>query len=733
MNVSLTFLWLVPLSLFTASLSAADAAGARAHWAFQKPVRPMVPELRAQKFIRNPIDAFALNRLEREGLKPAPEADRTTLIRRASLDLTGLPPTPEEVEAFLRDTAADAFERVVDRLLASPHYGERWGRWWLDAARYADSNGYSIDSPRSIWPYRDWVVRALNADLPFDQFTIWQLAGDLLPESNSPDQKPETRDPLIATGFHRNTQVNHEGGIDPEQFRIESAMDRVNTTAMVWLGLTLGCAECHDHKYDPLTQHDYYRFFGFFNQQENDGHGSAVLEAANTLELGTPEELAALAGYREELKRREKELNEWIEQELKLKQSAWETALDEETKKKLKPEVLAALALPAAQRNEFQTAAAFNAFRDQDAQHKERRKTIDEFKKTEPKVITTLVMREHSEPRETIVFVKGDFTRRGDRVEPGVPAVFGELQSRAVESRALTNRLGLARWLVSPENPLTARVIVNRLWQQYFGKGIVETDNDFGLQGARPSHSELLDWLATEFIARGWSLKAMHHLILTSATYRQSSHARTELAEIDPTNKLLARQTRLRLDAELVRDVSLAASGLLDARLGGPPVFPPQPEGLDAFTQNKREWKTSSGGDRFRRGLYTYIQRTRFYPALAVFDAPDTYLACTRRLRSNTPLQALTLLNDQAFLEIATGLAARFQAHAGDDNARFDFAFRCCVARPPKASELERLKKLLETERRTDGAAATDEAHERGAWLSVARVLLNLDETITRE
>ncbi len=735
------------------------------HWAFVPPTRSAAPRVKNRRWVRNPIDQFTLARLEQEGIKPSAGADRATLLRRVSLDLTGLPPTPEEAVAFPNDRSREAYETVVERLLASPHYGERWGRWWLDAARYADSNGYSIDSMRSIWPYRDWVVNALNRDLSFDQFTTWQLAGDLLPNA--------TTEQLVATGFHRNTQVNHEGGIDLEQFRIESAMDRVNTTATVWLGLTLGCAQCHDHKFDPITQREYYRFFAFFNQQENDGHGNVALEAINLLELGSPDELTARSAHREKVKGLEKELNDWIEKELKPKQAAWEGGLDEASRERLKPEVRASLSVPVANRNEFQASTVFNTFRDEDARYLERRKALDELKKSEPKITTTLVMKECAEPRETHLMIKGDFTRPGERVEPGTPVVLGELHTIGARSSnsALTanaqhaepalrapTRLDLAQWLISPENPLTARVIMNRVWQQYFGKGLVETDNDFGLQGARPANPELLDWLATEFMARGWSLKAMHRLIVTSATYRQASGMEplkgsrvkgdsgrfnastlqpsnprqnrrrtvTSGATSDPQNKLLWRQNRIRLDAELIRDVSLAASGLLDPRLGGPPVFPPQPEGLDAFTQNKREWKASTGGDRFRRGFYTHIQRTRFHPALAVFDAPDSYTTCTRRLRSNTPLQALTLLNDQQFVELADGFAERLQAHTGSDDAKLEFGFRCCLAREPRNGERQRLERLLSDERKA-------QAGEKAAWTTVARVLLNLDETITRE
>jgi len=705
--------WLLP----TPESGAAPKSAAADHWAFRKVIRPALPSVpSASPRSGHPIDAFIRSRLAAQGLTPALEADRPTLVRRLSLDLTGLLPAPEIVDAFLSDPSPDAYERLVDQLLAAPQYGERWGRWWLDAARYADSNGYSIDSPRSMWPYRDWVVRALNDDLPFDQFTLRQLAGDLL----TPAPGEDASELQIATGFHRNTQVNHEGGIDPEQFRVESAVDRVNTTATVWLALSLACAQCHDHKYDPLTQAEYYRFFAFFNQQENDGHASAALEADHAVEIGSAQERAALAEQRAELKNREKELDDWIERELRPRQDAWEAGLTDDARRKLKPETLAALAVAKTARNEFQAGTAFAAFRNQDADYQSRRKEVDAFRRGLRKLPTSLVMKERAEPRPTHVMIKGDFTRPAQAVEAGTPAILGA----PPEGRT---RLELARWLVSPENPLVARVTVNRLWLAFFGRGLVETENDFGTMGTPPSHPELLDWLASEFIARGWSLKAMHRLIVTSATYRQSSLLKSGAA--DSANKWLSRQTRLRLEAEAIRDAHLAASGLLDPRLGGPPVFPPQPAGLDLFTQNQREWKPSTGGDRYRRGLYTWIQRTRFHPALAVFDAPDAFTACTRRLRSNTPLQALTLLNDQAFLEIAQGFARSMQSWEGDDAARIDRAFRRCLARSPHPAELDRLTRLLQAER----IANPQEPSESDAWLAVARVLLNLDETITRE
>ncbi len=580
-----------------------EQPGVFVHWSFVPPVRPAAPTVAE---VANPIDAFIRARLDGAGIRPSPPATAETQLRRVHLDLTGLPPSPEETDAFLRERSPAAYERIVEMLLASPHYGERWGRWWLDAARYADSHGYSVDAPRSIWPYRDWVVGALNDDMPFDRFVTEQLAGDLMPDASVSQR--------VATGFHRNTQINQEGGIDPEQFRIESVFDRVATTGTVFLGLSVGCAQCHDHKFDPVTQREYYGLFAFFNDQDEP-------------DIEVPG--------------------------LKVK---------------------------------------------------------------------TMVLAERQQPRDTRLFIKGDFTRPADAVPPITPAVLPKLSAE----RPRPNRLDLAQWLVAPENPLTARVAVNRIWQQYFGRGLVETENDFGTQGSAPTHPELLDWLAVEFRESGWSLKHIHRLIVMSDTYRRSSYARPDLRDSDPRNLLLARQNRLRLDAEVIRDVALAASGVLDLTVGGAPVFPPQPEGLGAFTQNKREWKASTGGQRYRRAIYTSLQRSTLHPALAVFDAPDTFTTCTRRLRSNTPLQALTLLNDAQFHEISAALAAKIAASSGTPSERIATGFRRCIGRAPARAEVERLEALRKAE-------LDSGANEATAWLAVARVLVNLDETITRE
>ncbi len=647
------------------------------HWAFIKPERPAVPNTAP-----HPIDAFVHQRLRQAGLAPAPAAGPLTLLRRLHLDLIGLPPSLEEIASFETDFARDAdsaYSRRVSHLLNSPHYGERWGRWWLDQARYADSNGYSIDAPRLIWKYRDWVVQAFNAGQPFDQFTVEQIAGDLLPDASESQR--------IATGFHRNTQINQEGGIDKEQFRIESIFDRVATTGTVWLGLSTGCAQCHDHKFDPISQREYYQLFAFLNNQD---------EPSLTLhETGIDSK--ALAKEKQALTR---ELDAHVQSKT-AELAAWETGLNSATRKRLSGTAKKALAIASEKRGPNEHRALYAAMTGTgDPVFNPLHSRLSEIDDLLSKGVSTMVLAELPAPRSTRVFIKGDFTRPAEEVPPGVPAVLHSIES----STAMPTRLDFARWLVSPQNPLTARVIMNRVWQQYFGRGLVETENDFGTQGSLPTHPELLDWLATEFMASGWDLKAMHRLIVTSETYQQSSH---QTPSSDPTNLLLARQNRLRLDAEIIRDVALAASGLLQPNIGGPPVFPPIPEGVMGLGQVKRAWTTSSGPDRYRRALYTFTFRSTPPPNLAVFDAPDAFAACTRRLRSNTPLQALTLLNDPAFIEFAGALAKRIE-HDG-----LKTSFQRVLTRPAQRNEIALLKTLPP--------------------LSAARVLLNLDETITRE
>jgi len=941
---------------------------ASTHWSFQPVKRPALPRVKNSGWVRNPIDAFVLAKLESKGLKPSPAADRVTLIRRLSLDLLGLPPTVEEVEAFVNDRSTDAYDKLVDRLLASPHYGERWGRLWLDEARYSDTNGYTIDSPRQIWMYRDWVINALNRDLPFDQFTIEQLAGDLLPNA-TPEQ-------LVATGFHRNTMINEEGGTDPEQFRVEAVVDRVATTGSVWLGLTVGCAQCHTHKFDPITQREYYQFFAFFNNAEEPA-----------LPFPTPQQQQEQAALRKQLAGAQAALKEY-QQSAASRQPAWEervarsstadwttlpadehrsaagatlnklddgslllagripdndvytisassptrataVRLDVLTHESLPnggpglargnflltdfvvseaqaggdprpvpieraiadhsqqdyPVTLAVddqantgwainvkagegrlnteraavfvlarpvptgtrltvtlkqehsnkryvigrfrlsvadvapgslqwlptketrdlIAVPAAERTAAQREAVAKEFaRAEMSEFSTAVATLQAKEKELAKdVPTTMIMRERATPRETFIHLRGDFLRRGDAVSPGVPAALPALP----QSSARLNRLDLARWLVDPRNPLTPRVTVNRIWQTYFGIGIVETENDFGTQGTLPSHPELLDWLAGSFAAGtgpgtrervagpgvgvqgsgfrpgaassgrtqgvggrtaafeqrlrpslapgpwppapnlGWSLKRLHRLIVTSNTYKQSSKARPELVVVDPTNRLLARQNRLRLEGEIVRDVSLAASGLLSRKMGGPGVYPPQPAGTDLFTQVKRAWTVSAGEDRYRRGVYTWQWRSNPYALFATFDGPNSNVTCTRRLRSNTPTQALMLANDQSLFEMAQALAVRtMSAPAATDAERLRYAFLRCLSRPPTDAEAGRLLAFYSSQVQSFTAAPTDAAAvvpkarpaafgvpEAAAWTSVARVLMNVDEFITRE
>ena len=672
------------------------------HWSFIPPRRPAPPEVRDAGRVRDPIDRFIRAPLERDGIAPSPEADRVTLLRRVSLDLIGLPPTLPEVDAYLADGSPGAYEKVVDRLLASPHFGERWARPWLDLARYADSNGYSIDAPRSIWKYRDWVIDALNRDLPFDEFAIEQLAGDLLPDS--------TLDQKVATGFHRNTPINQEGGIDPEQFRVESIIDRVNTTGTAFLGLTVGCCQCHDHKYDPISQREYFQLFAFFNDCDEPD-----------LPLATPEDLAREERVEAEVARHLDEARH-LDPKLLDAQKGWEASLDMAGRQKQSEAVRNAMNLPHEGRSDDERKVVFEAFADQAPAAKALRQAVAAIRRSGPRIVTTMVVRERSKPRDTRLLIKGDFTRPGDPVAPGVPKVLPPLASTA--GRA--NRLDLARWLVDPANPLTARVAVNRIWQAYFGRGLVETENDFGTQGSPPTHPELLDWLASDFVESGWRVKAIHRRIVTSATYRQASLVRSDLAQVDADNRRLARQSRLRLEAELIRDASLMASGLLTPAVGGPSVFPPQPDGVMALGQVRRDWHASDGPDRFRRGLYTYFWRATPHPSLVVFDAPDATRACTRRMRSNTPLQALTLLNDRSSIEFAEALAARvLRDGPADDSGRLASAFRLALTRTPTERELGRLIALLDDARSADPGP--------GAWITVARVLLNLDEFITRE
>ena len=761
------------------------------HWAFILPKRPGPPRVRDEAWVRNPIDSFVLARLEREGIRPSPEADRGTLIRRLNLDLIGLPPTPDEVDRFLRDNRPDAYERVVDRLLASPHYGEKWGRHWLDLARYADTIGYLTDNPMPhAWRYRHWVVDALNRNTPFDRFTIEQIAGDLLPNA--------TVEQKLATGFHRNTLTNREGGLDLQQLRIEQVVDRTNTVGTVWLGLTLGCAQCHDHKYDPITQKDYYRFVAFFDS------GIEV-----NIEAPLPGEMGAYLWGKPEYDRKRRELleeynvpalqAEWEKRTLEAGANpgdknfpqwnlAWESlavvfearacascpkwptgglspSFDPDTgqgkavtgfnpanadpSRTYAQDILRLSPEHRTQKEQDQLTdhflehynVAVGEEKYEKVKFKELREKLALLAQEYPPLSEGQTLAENPRPPTTHILIRGDFRQPGVEVRPGTPAFLNGMPSDPNPSR-----LTLARWLVSEENPLTARVAVNRIWQVLFGRGLVKTSENFGLRGEPPSHRQLLDWLATEFVAIGWDMKAMQKLIVESATYRQSSNTSRERDSADPENRLLARQDRLRLPAELIRDVTLAASGLLNPAIGGRSVYPPLPENVGDLTHRKW-WKESKGGDRFRRGLYTFFQRTNPYPQLITFDAPDSLTTCSRRERSTVPQQALTRLNDPFFLEAAQALAARIiREKEGGDEDRLSYAYKVCLARAPSAPEKDRLLRYFAE--RKDALAKDPEAVrqlflpqgvdgieplEAAAWVGVSSILLNLAEFITRE
>jgi Protein of unknown function (DUF1553)/Protein of unknown function (DUF1549) len=621
---------------------------------------------------------------------------------------------------------------------ASPHYGERWARPWLDLARYADSNGFQRDGFRDVWPYRDWVVRAFNRDLPFDQFTIEQLAGDLLPGATT-DQK-------IATGFNRCTTINVEGGVDPEESRVNALFDRVNTTATVWLGTTLACAQCHNHKYDPFSQKDYYRLFAYFN-----GTLDEITENGSNREFTGPKLTLPLAPDREACRQQLQGRRDALEKELRTARAGlapalarWEQAQRADAAKRgqLPPGVRKILALASGNRTakQKQTLADYHADLQPEVRRLKQRLTELDTELAPLQPPTSLVMVERATPRPTHLFKRGNFLDRGVAVTPGVPDAWPTLPGDAP-----ANRLGLARWLVAADNPLMARVAVNRWWAELFGRGLVATLEDFGTQGAAPTHPELLDWLAAEFPRRGWSMKAMHRLMVTSATYRQSSRVASNLLVRDPYNKLLAREPRVRLDAETIRDNALAISGLLSRMVGGPPVRPPQPPGIWNVTGVvDNTYRPSAGADGYRRGLYTVWRRSSPYPSFVAFDAPDRASCVVQRPRTNTPLQALTLMNDPVYVEAAVALARRVLTDrpSADVRQQVVYAFRLCLARYPSAEEVQILEQVHRrglsrfdadpaAARAITGAQAMNE-RQLAAWFHVATVLLNLDETITK-
>jgi len=716
------------------------------HWSFQKIQRPEPPAVTNAKWVRNPIDNFVLARLEKEGIAPSPEAGRSTLLRRVTLDLTGLPPSADEMRAFLEDTRPDAYERAVDRLLASPHYAERWARAWLDAARYADSDGYEKDWARPYaWRYRQWVIESFGRDLPFDEFTRLQLAGDLVPHASA-----ETR---VATGFHRMTLTNREGGVDSEQFKFEATLDRALTTGSVWLGLTVGCAQCHDHKYDPISQRDAYQLFAFF-----DNLAEVDIDAPMPGEMGPY--LAKHGEYRAKREALLKQYNvaplmaAWEKEMLHTsahpgERTDWDLAWDCLLKLTEGGDGERVMRMPAAQRSERDWDVLTDHFirnyhfavgskKWKELKLDELDQKLRELHAAYPQLTQAMTVAELDAPRQVHLRVRGDYKANGIPVEPGTPSFLAPLE---VGGRRAT-RLDLANWLMSADNPLTARVTVNRVWQEYFGAGIVKTAEDFGTQGDAPTHPALLDYLASEFRSNGWHWKPLHRLIVTSATYRQSSNTRKDLEEKDPNNHLLARQSRLRLPAESVRDAALFASGLIDLRVGGPSVKPPQPKGVSELSYGfgwGGKWVDAEGPDRYRRGLYIHFQRTSPYPLLVNFDAPKSNVTACRRLRSNTPLQALNLLNDPVFLEAAEALGWRIARQEGGFDSRLNRAYLATLGRAPTGGETARLHAYFDRQKtifdsepasmKALHASSVDEA----AWTGLSSVLLNLDEFITRE
>ena len=650
------------------------------HWSYETPVRPPVPTVKNAAWPRNDVDRFLLARLEREGLSPQPEADRYALIRRLSLDLIGLPPKWDDVQRFVQDNSSDAYAQLVDRLFQQPAYGEHWARLWLDLARYADSAGYADDPPRTIWAYRDYVIRAFNQNLPFDQFTIEQIAGDLLPNP--------TEDQLIATAFHRNTLTNNEGGTNDEEFRNVAVVDRVNTTLNVWMGTTINCAQCHTHKYDPITQEEFFKLFAIFNQSDDaDRRDESPLH-----EIWKADDLA--------------------------RRNALQAELDG-----LGPDA--------------EPASAWRA-----VEFARLRRALNGVKP----VTTVPVMRDLAadKQRKTQVQRRGNFQDVGAEVTAGVPTVFP-----ALPEGESVNRLALAKWLVDRRNPLTARVVVNRLWEQIFGTGIVATSEEFGSQGDPPVHQELLDWLAVEFMDSGWDLQHMLKLLVTSAAYRQSSHVTEELIELDPDNRLLARGPRFRMSAEMIRDQALAVSGLLSPKLYGPPVKPLQPKlGVNAAFGSGIDWTTSDGEDKYRRALYTTWRRSNPYPSMATFDAPNREVCTLRRARTNTPLQALVTLNDPVYIEAAQALARKVIRMDGSASDKAAAAIEWALSRPATLAERERLVSLFDAAKEKLASSSENakkiatvplgpapegvEVVDLAAWTVVANAVLNLDELFMR-
>jgi hypothetical protein len=745
------------------------------HWSFVPPRHLPAPSINSSQAARNPIDRFVISRLDEEGLHPSPGADKTTLIRRVTLDLTGLPPTIHDVDAFLADRSPNAYEKLVDRILASPQYGEQMTRYWLDAARYGDTHGLHLDNERSIWPYRDWLIRSFNSNEAFDRFTVEQLAGDLLPDA--------TIDQRVATGFNRCNTTTGEGGAIDEEFYVRYAVDRVQTTGTVFLGLTLGCCVCHDHKFDPITQKEFYRLFGYFGSlTERPMDGNALLPPP-AIRTGPAAESGKIDRLRKDLEAAETAIRTALksfhyeepavdtrvvttavgavvsrpDERRTRSLRSWEVAVAKDASA-LPRGVARVLGIPSKKRTARQAKIVRDYFMENvfagsrsvfDALHAKRdeaRRRLDEAEQLAP---SSLVMQDMPKLRDVFVLVRGAYDRKGEKVLPGVPAAIGP----SLPADAPLNRLALARWIVDSQNPLTARVIVNRFWQHYFGTGIVKTAEDFGAQGEWPTHPELLDWLATELEQSGWNVKRIQRLIVTSATYRQSSHVSAALAQRDPENRLLARGPRFRMDAEMVRDTALAVSGMLVTKVGGKSVKPYQPPGLwEAIGysgSNTVHFVQDRGDALYRRSLYTFWKRTSPPPSLTTFDAPSREECVVRRGRTNTPLQALVLMNDEQYVEASRHLAERMMREGGKTPAdRIALGFQLATSRRPTADEVRIFETLYDAQSaaykgNAQGAAKLlgvgESPHdvsldpgELATWTIVANVLLNLDETVTK-
>ena len=729
------------------------------HWAFVAPKRPAVPAVKSKgASFGNTIDAFVLEKLEQAGAQLSPPADPHTLIRRVTLDLTGLPPAPAEVAAFVNacrnadgsgyTISKEAYEALVDRLLASPAYGEHMASTWLDYARYADSHGFQSDSSRVMWPWRDWVIRAFNENKPFDQFTIEQLAGDLLPQPTNPQ--------LVATGFHRNHRLNGEGGLIPEEWHVENVIDRVDTTGATWLGLTLGCARCHDHKYDPVSQKEFYQMFAFFNNINETGVavGAKNRSGGNfdpVIRVGTPEQLKRSKELETKIAQVTAELGK-ANKAIAKAQSDWEknTRVHSQTPANIKK----IIEIEPKKRDKKQAEQLSKYFRET-IDHPGKQLTTEladlqkELALLDQSTPVTMVMEELPKPRPAYILHRGQYTDKGDEVFANTPAVLPPLPANAPR-----NRLTLARWIVAPENPLTARVWVNRQWERFFGNGIVKSSENFGMQSEPPSHPELLDWLATEFVNSGWDMKAMQKRMVMSATYRQSSDVKgltPALLEKDPYNRLLARAPRLRLSAESVRDQALTISGLLDRKIGGPSVRPYMPNGVWDETSvygDLRNYKHDPNGGLYRRTLYTIRKRTSAPPTMLLFDAPTREICTVKRSNTNTPLQALSLLNEVTYVEAARVLGQRMMKEGGSTAAqRLSWGFSNATLREPTDQELAVLQKSFARHLATyraapqeaaklidagDSPVATLDPIELAAYTVCANVILNLDEIITR-